>query len=122
MTAMKKTEIQLNDNGDPLKDSSGQAIPVTPLYATGVDAYRGRLVTQGNLLVNGRVITETVENQFAPGTYITGELHCYASDAASELSNNLAPTDDQFVDTVSWSAESNAVIESDVEKLWSGNE
>lgn len=116
----RETNIQLDANGDPMRDADGNWIQVRPIYATGADAYRGRLVTQGNLLVNGRVRTEKVENQFSPGEYITGELHCFASDAANQLSNDLVDIDKNIIEVLSWTASNTASFTEDVDDLWSG--
>ncbi|MDR0362329.1 MAG: hypothetical protein LBJ46_06565 [Planctomycetota bacterium] len=118
---VRETELILDDDGTPLRDDSGQSIPVTPLYAAGADAYRGRLVVQGSLLVNGALTTETVENQFNPGEMITGELHCFASGAAVDLTDRLSGIKKDVVEVVSWSnGGNNEALNRDLEYLWNG--
>ena len=118
---VRESDYVLDDDGERLRDADGGYIPVAPQYATGAAAYQARLVTQGSLLVNGRVVTERVQDPDT-GEYIAGELRCFASDAATGLSNDLSGVKKDIAKVVSWN---NAVTAADapaVNRLWSGEE
>ena len=115
------TDLALDAGGKPIVEE-GKSVRTVPLMAVGRDAYRGRLVTQGSLMVKGRVLTERVRNEFAaPGDadeFVVGELHCLASKDARALAGKLAGVSKNAARVLSW--DRGSADGADESSLWEG--
>ncbi|MDR1613364.1 MAG: hypothetical protein LBT97_11380 [Planctomycetota bacterium] len=127
---LHETTYALDDYGARIKDNAGNDVPVLPLYATGADAYRGALISQGSVLVGGKMINETVENFANPGETITGEIRLYASEAATDMADSYTGVDRHQLEVKSWNKGSWSAggevtgnlgrLNADIERLWNG--